>query len=298
MLRPKSKSCHLSAAGELRPCAAYSDPSVRESPVFPNRKLRECAAFACSCGGGRPGNPVPSHSLSNTIFLYTDIGRTRSGGFSSAAPRLIAPPFFNTSFFIFGERKSRQVSKQRNPYFRRAQQPAGGSPFFRHLRMIFHNSMLYSLNGHEYSPVPSVLSSHCKHGLSVRMVEFLSCFSGGVCPSCVSKLRLIHGGRFRRAFARMIPDSVRARARAYRSPFFRHLFTLIFRKIKIFSRNGRGNIRPFPSVRSSHCKHGLSVRMSQSLLTFSGGVRPAAANGIQGVRPSFLRLYEQFFMIR
>lgn len=77
MLRPKSKSCHLSAAGELRPCAAYSDPSVRESPVFPNRKLRECAAFACSCEDGRPGNPVLSHSLSNTIFLYTDIGRTR-----------------------------------------------------------------------------------------------------------------------------------------------------------------------------------------------------------------------------
>ena len=77
MLRPKSKPCHLSAAGELRPCAAYSDPSVRESPVFPNRKLRECAAFACSCEDGRPGNPVLSHSLSNTIFLYTDIGRTR-----------------------------------------------------------------------------------------------------------------------------------------------------------------------------------------------------------------------------
>ena len=225
-----------------------------------------------------------------SIINYTDIGRTRTDTFSSAASRLIAPPFFNTSFFIFGERKSRQVSKQRNPYFRRTQQPAGGSPFFRHLRMIFHNSMLYSLNGYEYSPVPSVLSSHCKHGLSVRMVEFLSCFSGGVCPSCVSKLRLIHGGRSRRAFARMIPDSVRARARAYRSPFFRHLFPLIFHKIKIFSRNGRGNIRPFPSVRSSHCKHGLSVRMSQSLLTFSGGVRPAAANGIQGVRPSFLAL--------
>lgn len=142
-------------------------------------------------------------------YIYTDIGRTRSDLFSSrvktfsrqsAAPRLIASPFFNTSFFIFGERKSRQVSKQRNSYFRRAQQPAGVSPFFR------------------------------------------------------------------------------------------HLFTLIFHKIKIFSRNGRGNIRPFPSVRSSHCKHGLSVRMSQSLLTFSGGVRPAAANGIQGLRPSFLAL--------
>ena len=148
-------------------------------------------------------------------YIYTDIGRTRSDLFSSrvktfsrqsAAPRLIASPFFNTSFFIFGERKSRQVSKQRNPYFRRTQRPAGGSPFFRQLSLFFHGNS--------------------------------------------------------------------------------------------FSRNGRGNIRPFPSVRSSHCKHGMSVRMSQSLLTFSGGVRPAAANGIQGVRPSFLRLYEQFFMIR
>lgn len=27
--------------------------------------------------GRQAGNPVPSHSLSNTIFLYTDIGRTR-----------------------------------------------------------------------------------------------------------------------------------------------------------------------------------------------------------------------------
>lgn len=205
MLRPKSKPCHLSAAGELRPCAAYSDPSVRESPVFPNRKLRECAAFACSCGGGRPGNPVPSHSLSDTSFLHTDIGRTRSDWFSSAAPRLIAPPFFNTSFFIFGERKSRQEFEGSNPYFRRAQRPAGGSLFFR------------------------------------------------------------------------------------------HLFTLIFHKIKIFSRNGRGNIRPFPSVRSSHCKHGLSVRMSQSLLTFSGGVRPAVVCGNRDVRPSLFTALRAIF---
>lgn len=140
-------------------------------------------------------------------YIYTDIGRTRSDLFSfrvktfsrqSAAPRLIASPFFNTSFFIFGERKSRQVSKQRNPYFRRTQQPAGGSPFFRQLSLFFHGNS--------------------------------------------------------------------------------------------FSRSGRGNIRPFPSVRSSHCKHGMSVRMSQSLLTFSGGVRPAAVCGIQGVRPSFLAL--------
>ena len=214
MLRPKSKPCHLSAAGELRPCAAYSDPSVRESPVFPNRKLRECAAFACSCEDGRPGNPVPSHSLSDTIFFYTDIGRTRPDLFSfrvktfsrqSAAPRLIASPFFNTSFFIFGARKARQVSKQRNPYFRRAQQPAGGSPFLRHLSLFFHGNS--------------------------------------------------------------------------------------------FSRSGRGNHRPSLSVLPSLREHGLSVRMSQSLLTFSGGVRPAAVCGIQGLRPSFFRLYEQFFII-
>lgn len=108
MLRPKSKFYYLSAAGELRPCAAYSDPSVRESPVFPNRKLRECAAFACSCEDGRPGNPVPSHSLSDTIFIYTDIGRTRSDRFSSAASRLITLPFF-TNFFIAGGRAIRQA---------------------------------------------------------------------------------------------------------------------------------------------------------------------------------------------
>ncbi len=117
MLRPKSKPCHLSAAGELRPCAAYSDPSVRESPVFPNRKLRECAAFACSCGGGRPGNPVPSHSLSDISFTHTDIGRTRTDLFScpmktvsrhSAAFRLITLPFF-TNFFIAGGRAIRQA---------------------------------------------------------------------------------------------------------------------------------------------------------------------------------------------
>ena len=152
--------------------------------------------------------------FTDTIFLYIDIGRTRSDLFSSrvktfsrqsAAPRLIASPFFNTSFFIFGERKSRQVSKQRNPYFRRAQQPAGGSPFLRHLLILFHNR-----------------NSH---------------------------------------------------------------------------RNGRGNIRPSLSVLPSLREHGLSVRMSQSLLTFSGGVRPAAVCGIQGLRPSFFRLYEQFFII-
>ena len=152
--------------------------------------------------------------FTDTIFLYIDIGRTRSDLFSSrvktfsrqsAAPRLIASPFFNTSFFIFGERKSRQVSKQRNPYFRRAQQPAGGSPFLRHLSLFFHGNS--------------------------------------------------------------------------------------------FSRSGRGNTTPSLSVLPSLREHGLSVRMSQSLLTFSGGVRPAAVCGIQGLRPSFFRLYEQFFII-
>ena len=117
MLLPESKSYHLSAAGELRPCAAYSDPSVRESPVFPNRKLRECAAFACSCGGGRPGNPVPSHSLSDISFSHTDIGRAQSDLFSSrvktfsrqsAAFRVIVSSFF-TNFFIAGGRAFRQA---------------------------------------------------------------------------------------------------------------------------------------------------------------------------------------------
>ena len=107
------------------------------SKYYPIRSLRECAVFACSCEGGRPGNPVPSHSLSDTSFIHTDISRVRSDWFSSqvktvsrqsAASRLIATPF-NTIFFM------------------------------------------------------------------------------------------ITGGRSRRAFARMIPDSVRARARAYRPPF-------------------------------------------------------------------------------
>ena len=77
-------------------------------------------------------------------YIYTDIGRTRSDWFSSSASRLIAPPFFNTSFFISGERKSRQVSKQRNPYFRRTQQPAGGSPFFRHLFTLIFIRLRFS----------------------------------------------------------------------------------------------------------------------------------------------------------
>ena len=213
MLRPKSKPCHLSAAGELRPCAAYSDPSVRESPVFPNRKLRECAAFACSCEDGRPGNPVPSHSLSDTSFIHTDIIRVRSDWFSSqvktvsrpsAASRLIASPF-NTIFFI------------------------------------------------------------------------------------------MTGGRSSRAFARMTPDSVRARACAYRSPFFRHL-RMIFHNIRTTLRSERGNNRPSLSALSSHCKHGFSVRIIQSLLTFSRGVRPVAVIGNRDARPSFARLYEQFFI--
>jgi hypothetical protein len=70
--------------------------------------VRGCTAFGCFRRGGRPGNPVPSHSLSDTIFLYTDIGRTRSDGFSSAASRLITLPFF-TNFFIAGGRAIRQA---------------------------------------------------------------------------------------------------------------------------------------------------------------------------------------------
>ena len=70
--------------------------------------VRGCTAFGCFRRGGRPGNPGPSHSLSDTIFLYTDIGRTRSDGFSSAASRLITLPFF-TNFFIAGGRAIRQA---------------------------------------------------------------------------------------------------------------------------------------------------------------------------------------------
>ena len=204
MLRPKSKSYHLFAAGEFRPCAAYFVQYVRENHVFSIQIIRECAAFACSCEDGRPGNPVPSHSLSDTFFIHTDIIRVRSDWFSSAASRLIASPF-NTIFFI------------------------------------------------------------------------------------------MTGGRSRRAFARMTPDSVRARARAYRSPFFRHL-SMIFHNKRTTLRSERGNNRPSPSALSSHCKHGFSVRIIQSLLTFSRDVRPAAVIGNRDARPSFARLYEQFFI--
>lgn len=102
---------------------------------------------------------------------------------------------------------------------------------------------------------------------------------------------IMTGGRSRRAFARMIPDSVRARARAYRSPFFRHL-RMIFHNIRTTLRSERGNNRPSPSALFSHCKHGFSVRIIQSLLTFSRDVRPAAVIGNRDVRPSFARLYE------
>lgn len=136
----------------------------------------------------------------DTIFLYIDIGRTRSDLFSSrvktfsrqsAAPRLIAYPFFNTSFFIFGERKSRQVSKQRNPYFRRAQQPAGGSPFLRHLSLFFHGNSFSRSGRGNTTPSLSVLSSHCKHGMSVRMNQFVLIFSGDVLPAGSYDIRYV-----------------------------------------------------------------------------------------------------------
>lgn len=146
----------------------------------------ECTAPVFSCRGLQAGKILPAFPL-------------------LALPLL----FFNTIFFIMtGGRKSRQVSEQRNPYFRRTQQPANCPPFFRHLWMVL-NSIFYPRNGHGYTPVPSVLSSHCKHGLSVRMFQSLLTFSGGVRPVAAtgiqgvrpsffsnffSKLRLIHGG--------------------------------------------------------------------------------------------------------
>lgn len=253
--------------------------------------------------------------FTDTIFLYIDIGRTRSDLFSSrvktfsrqsAAPRLIASPFFNTSFFIFGERKSRQVSKQRNPYFRRAQQPAGGSPFLRHLSLFFHGNSFSRSGRGNTTPSLSVLSSHCKHGMSVRMNQFVLIFSGDVLPAgsydiryvhpsfSVSKLNFTSGGRqFRQAHR--LSGLCRVRVPEYCPPFLRHLLILFHNRNS--HRNGRGNIRPSLSVLPSLREHGLSVRMSQSLLTFSWGVRPAAVCGIQGLRPSFFRLYEQFFII-
>ena len=119
--------------------------------------------------------------FTDTIFLYIDIGRTRSDLFSSrvktfsrqsAAPRLIASPFFNTSFFIFGERKSRQVSKQRNPYFRRAQQPAGGSPFLRHLSLFFHGNSFSRTREYHAVPVRSILSLQTRHVRAYESIRF------------------------------------------------------------------------------------------------------------------------------
>lgn len=147
-------------------------------------KINSSSATQCAAA-----SPI----FSDTSFIHTDISRVRSDWFSSqvktvsrqsAASRLIASPF-NTIFFIITGGRSRRAFARMTPDSVRARARAYRSPFFRHLRMIFHNSMLYSLNGHGYSPVSSVLSSHCKHGLSVRMVEFLSCFSGGVRPAAV-----------------------------------------------------------------------------------------------------------------
>lgn len=105
---------------------------------------------------------------------------------------------------------------------------------------------------------------------------------------------IMTGGRkSRQEFAGSNPDFRRTQQPTGGSPFLRQL-SLFFHG-NSFSRSGRGNHRPSLSVLSSLREHGLSVLSIQFFLVFSGGVRPAAANGIQGVRPSFFRLYEQFF---
>ena len=129
----------------------------------------------------------------------------------------------------------------------------------------------------------------------VRSAGFPSAASRFIASPFNTIFFIMTGGRSRRAFARMIPDSVRARARAYRPPFFRHL-RMIFHNIRTTLRSERGNNRPSLSALSSHCKHGFSVRIIQSLLTFSRDVRPAVVIGNRDARPSFARLYEQFFI--
>ena len=57
--------------------------------------------------------------------------------------------------------------------------------------------------------------------------------------------------------------------------------------------SGRGAKQLSPTFIYHPFGHGLSVRIFQFFLF--GGVRPFAAIGFQGVRPSFLRLYEQLF---
>ena len=172
--------------------------------------------------------------------------------------------------------------------------------------MFFHGNSFSRSGRGNTTPSLSVLSSHCKHGMSVRMNQFVLIFSGDVLPAgsydiryvhpsfSVSKLNFTSGGRqFRQAHR--LSGLCRVRVPEYCPPFLRHLLILFHNRNS--HRNGRGNIRPSLSVLPSLREHGLSVRMSQSLLTFSGGVRPAAVCGIQGLRPSFFRLYEQFFII-
>lgn len=119
--------------------------------------------------------------------IRTDIGRAQSDLFSSrvetfsresAAFRLIVSSFFTNFFIMTGGRKSLQVFAGSNPNFRRTRQPAGGSPFLRHLSLFFlGNSFSRSGRGNP-TPSLSVRSSHCKHGMSVRMNQFVLIFSG------------------------------------------------------------------------------------------------------------------------
>ena len=53
-------------------CSDFSDRRICfcQSKYCPIRSLRGCAAFACSRGGGRPGNPVPTHSLYNNLHNF------------------------------------------------------------------------------------------------------------------------------------------------------------------------------------------------------------------------------------
>ena len=125
--------------------------------------------------------------FTDTIFLYIDIGRTRSDLFSSrvktfsrqsAAPRLIASPFFNTSFFIFGSVSPGRCPNKGILTFGGRNSLRAAPPFLRHLSLFFHGNSFSRSGRGNTTPSLSVLSSHCKHGMSVRMNQFVLIFSG------------------------------------------------------------------------------------------------------------------------
>ena len=81
---------------------------------------------------------VVSPVFTDTTFLHTDIGRTRTDRFSSAAFRLITLPFF-TNFFIAGGRAFRQAVVVKGVWVRLL----GYVPLFLRLyEHFFHNKLI------------------------------------------------------------------------------------------------------------------------------------------------------------